>query len=151
MFLALFDPRSSALTGVQNGVNINHYMCEALGLIDSKGNSTLRDSTKHYYYKYEVAMSNIYKRVNKDTIALWLPDSSKFLQKIADTSDNDLPLITKEDIVIKISKKGVTYKIPAYKNFYYVNSELKHLKTVTVWVDKTKSIYIPKSLAEELK
>ena len=132
VFFAAYDPRGSAPTDVLTGGEVNRYLCEALGLAGKDGMSSLKDSTAHYFHRCEVAMKDTYLRINRDMIALWNPDSLKFLWKKADPGDTALPGITDNDIVMKIQKRGATYTIPAYKNFYYVNTEQKVLKSVMV-------------------
>jgi alkaline phosphatase len=151
VFFAAYDPRATAPTGVLKNGAVNRYLSEALGLVQADGTSALRDSTERYFHRFKAAMENMYRRINRDTVACWNSDSRAFIIKKADCGDTALAGIANGDIVMKMKKKGAVYAVPAYKNYYYVNGEQRALRTVTVWVDKNRSFYLPKTLAEEIR
>jgi alkaline phosphatase len=151
VFFAAYDPRGKNPHGLIRSDMVNQYLCASLGLTNDKGKSALKDSTAVYFEKYPVGPERPYKRVNKDTVALWDKDSLKFIRKSFDCRDTALPRIANGDIVLRVKKGGTIYTIPAYKDFYYFNAEMKPLKSVTVWVDKNNAFYMPKSMVTEIK
>ncbi|MBB4037329.1 alkaline phosphatase [Dysgonomonas hofstadii] len=52
--------------------------------------------------------------------------------------------------VLKVKKGNVTLTIPAFKSVVYLNDQPISLNSVTVYIDKNDTFYLPKSLANKL-
>ena len=52
--------------------------------------------------------------------------------------------------ILKVKKGNVTLSIPAFKSVAYLNDQPITLRSVTVYIDKNDTFYIPKSLANKL-
>lgn len=52
--------------------------------------------------------------------------------------------------VLKVKKGNMTLTIPAFKSVAYLNDQPIALRSVTVYIDKNDTFYIPKSLANKL-
>lgn len=52
--------------------------------------------------------------------------------------------------VLKVKKGKLTLSIPAFKSVAYLNDQLISLRSVTVYIDKNDTFYIPRSLASKL-
>jgi alkaline phosphatase len=52
--------------------------------------------------------------------------------------------------VLKVKKGNMTLTIPAFKSVVYLNSQPVSLNSVTVYIDRNDTFYIPKSLANKL-
>ncbi|NLZ73757.1 MAG: alkaline phosphatase, partial [Bacteroidales bacterium] len=63
---------------------------------------------------------------------------------IIDKKDADFPVL-----IIKKGRK--TLRIPSFKSVAYLNNEEFDLGSVTVYIDKNDTFYIPRNLADKLK
>lgn len=52
--------------------------------------------------------------------------------------------------VLKVKKGNVTLTVPAFKSVVYLNDQPISLNSVTVYIDKNDTFYLPKSLANKL-
>lgn len=52
--------------------------------------------------------------------------------------------------VLKVKKGNMTLTIPAFKSVVYLNNQPISLSTVTVYIDKNDTFYVPKSLINKL-
>lgn len=52
--------------------------------------------------------------------------------------------------VLKVTKGKVTLSIPAFKSVAYLNKQPISLRSVTIYIDKNDTFYIPRSLANKL-
>ena len=155
VFLAVYDRNNNNPKGVVRSDDINKYLCSSLGLIDAKGNPSLKDSTDKYFSKhYEVFKNCDMSLYKKDSIYKWNNRSYKFeLPKKALKKDllfpmfgnkkNDRSAIDKDEIVLIVKNNKKTIEIPAYKSIYYLNGEKNQLNSVTIYVDKNETFYLP--------
>lgn len=63
----------------------------------------------------------------------------------------DCKIISENKFPVLIVKKGSNVlKIPAFKSIAYLNDELIDLGSVTVYIDKNNTFYVPKSLSDKI-
>jgi alkaline phosphatase len=158
VFLAIYDKEHNNPTGVVRSDDINRYLCSSLGLVDAKGNNTLKDSTEKYFSKHDEVFKNCnFSLYKKESIYNWNDKSKKFEVK-HQTGKKDLlfvknsrRVIDKDDVVLIVKKGKQTLEIPAYENTYYLNGTEHQLNSVVIYVDKNETFYLPKSLSTILK
>ena len=154
LFLAIYDKSKEHPTGVIRSEVINNYMCKSLSLIDDNGNTTLNDSTDKYFAKhFEVFENCDVSLIKNDSIYKWdnnkktfvnpkLINKKKFSEALGN-SNND----RKPNYSLIVNKGKYNFEIPAYKNYYYLNGKKQQLKSVTIYVDRNSTFYLPKELA----
>jgi alkaline phosphatase len=154
LFLAIYDKNKEHPTGVVRSEVINKYMCKSLGLVDKAGNATLSDSTYKYFAKhFEVFENCEVSLIKNDSIYTWdnnkktfvkpkLVNTKKFSEALGNSNNNRKP-----NYSLIVNKGKYSLEIPAYKNYYYLNGKKQQLNSVTIYVDKNSTFYLPKELA----
>jgi len=117
VFLAAYHPNGDIPIGMNTNVEINHYLCDALGL-----ETSLKEMTNEIFAKHTEVFSGMEYTIDK---------SGKFP-------------------VLKVKKGNVTLSVPAFKSVAYLNNQPISLRSVTVYVDKNDTFYLPKSLLNKL-
>lgn len=118
VFLAAYHPDGDIPVGVNSNIEINQYLCAALGL-----KTSLPEMTKEIFAKHT--------------------DVFKGFEYTIDKSDKTFP-------VLKIKKGKKTLSVPAFKSVAYLNDKPIELRSVTVYIDKNDTFYIPKDLVNKL-
>ncbi len=160
VFLAIYDKNKDQPTGLVRSYEINKYLCKALNLIDKKGRTTLNDSTEKYFSKHYNVFSgfdiNLFK---KDSIYKWDNLSKKFIGinkfsfldlKFVNKNNDEKKFFDDKDIFLIVRNHNQTIEVPAYRNYFYINGEKHKLNSVTVYVDKNDTFYLPKELSKYL-
>ncbi len=117
VFLAAYHPSGDIPVGVNSNVEINHYLCDALGL-----KTPLKEMTSEIFAKH----TEVFKGMNYE-----IDKSAGFP-------------------VLKVKKGNVVLSIPAFKSVVYLNEQPITLGSVTVYIDKNDTFYLPKSLVNKL-
>lgn len=117
VFLAAYHPQGDIPVGMNTNVDINHYLCDVVGL-----KTPLSEQTKEIFAKHTDVFSGMKYSIDKST---------------------DFP-------VLKVTKGKKTLTIPAFKSVAYLNGKAFNLGSVTVYIDKNDTFYIPRNLAEKL-
>ena len=117
VFLAAYHPNGDIPIGMNTNVEINHYLCDALGL-----ETSLKEITNEIFAKHTEVFNGMEYTIDK---------SGKFP-------------------VLKVKKGNVTLSVPAFKSVAYLNNQPISLRSVTVYVDKNDTFYLPKSLLNKL-
>ena len=60
------------------------------------------------------------------------------------TKEKDFPVLT-------VHNNGKILKIPAFKSIAYINNEQFDLNSVTVYIDKNKTFYVPENIVSKIK
>ena len=154
LFLAIYDKSNAQPTGVISSEAIHKYMCKSLGITDANGNHTLNDYNNKYFVKhFEVFEGCDISLIKNDSIYKWDNNKKTFVNpKLANknnfnealgNSNND----KKPNYSLIVKKGKYNLEIPAYKNYYYLNDKKEQLKSITVYVDRNSTFYLPKQLA----
>ncbi|MCX6278527.1 MAG: alkaline phosphatase [Bacteroidetes bacterium] len=167
VFLAIYNPDTLVPNphGLVRSDSINRYICRLIGATNKEGSSSLPDSTKKYFAKFDTSQfppnSQLVKKISKDSIEVLIemPKAGTDNPKKEKPKDNHMKMekvdakrlgLQVGDIMLKVNKEKTTYLIPAFKNFFYRNNDSIPLNTVTVWVKENKSFYLSESLKAEL-
>lgn len=117
LFLAGYHPKGSVPMGLHDNFEINHYLCDLLGLRGKLEELNGANFAKHqdvfYGCKYEI-----------------IPAENK-----------------KSNPVLHVSKNGKNLIIKPFTNLVACDGKEIKLNSVVVYVDKTDTFYLPKSLA----
>ncbi len=118
VFLAAYHPSGDRPTGFITNMQVNQYLCKALGL-----NTSLPDLTKKIFAKHTEVLSGL---------------------KYEITVKNDFPTLT-------VKKGKNTLTVHAFSSVAYVNGKPVDLGSVTVYVDKNDTFYLPADILAKTK
>jgi len=161
VFLAIYDKSKDRPTGLVRSYEINKYLCKALNIIDKKGNPALKDSTEKYFSKhYDVFHGYDISLFKKDSIYKWDNLSKKFVGlnklsfldlKFVNKNNDEKKFFDDKDIFLIVRNNNQIMEVPAYRNYFYVNGVKHKINSVTIYVDKNETFYLPRELSKYLK
>ena len=127
VFLAVYHPQGTRLTGMHDNIEINHYLCELFGLSGKLDELTRQNFAKHTDvfkdFTYEILPAE-----EKNALPTLVVKNPKNKKKQL--------TITPNTNIVKAGKKG---------------KEEIRLLSVIVYVDKNNTFYLPQQLADYLK
>lgn len=118
VFLAAYHPNGEVPLGLNTNIEINHYLCDALGL-----KTTLPELTEQIFVKHtDVFVGSEITIVNLDS---------------------------KEPTLV-VRKGENEFKVKAFQSVAYLNDSPFNIGSVAVYIDKNKTFYLPRILADLL-
>jgi alkaline phosphatase len=130
VFLAVYDPTPNRLTGHHTNIELNHYLRRSLHLPQTLETLTDEHFAKHTdvfaAYKFEIDEKKI-----EDTTEIY----SRY-------KDNMF------DVTLSVINGSNKLTVKPYTNIVNLNGKDIKLNSVTVYVDKNKTFYLPRSLAK---
>ena len=118
VFLAAYHPAGEVPLGMNTNIEINHYLCDALGL-----KTTLPELTEQIFAKH----TDVF--VGGEIM-------------IVDIESKQPTLV--------VRKGENEFKIKAFQSVAYLNNSPFNIGSVAVYIDKNKTFYLPKILADLL-
>ncbi|MDR0686880.1 MAG: alkaline phosphatase [Dysgonamonadaceae bacterium] len=133
VFLAVYDPTPNRMTGHHTNIELNHYLRRSLRLPQ-----TLETLTDEHFAKHTEVFATYDYEISE--------------KKIEDTTNvNTKSKIEKFDVTLSVSNGSNKLSVKPYTNIVSLNGEKIKLNSVTVYVDKNKTFYLPRSLAKLLE
>jgi len=111
-----------------------------------KGDLPIGMNTNVEINQYLAAALGIKKPLSEMTKEIFAKHTDVFngMDYTIDKSDEKFP-------VLVVKKGDNTLKVPAFKSVVYLNDQPVSLRSVTVYIDKNDTFYLPKSLANNIK
>jgi len=153
VFLAVYDPAGDIPVGLISADSINSILCKKSGIVDRSGIPSLEDSTAKYFSKHFEVFPDSEIFLSKDSLVYkWNYESGVF-DSTGIKSEEKITKSLREvyKIVLVVEKDGRKIELPAYTNkIIYDGRRFGELKSVTVYVDKNNTFYLPKNAAVEM-
>ncbi|MCQ2286162.1 MAG: alkaline phosphatase [Bacteroidales bacterium] len=123
VFLAAYHPFGKGPSGLLTNIEINQYLCKALGI-----ENQLPLLTDELFAKHQDVFEGFETKIEKI---------------------NDNPKDDNYRLTVKNKKQKI--EIESFTNYFLLNGEKIDLESVIIYVDKNETFYLPKKIREYLK